>query len=275
MVKLFNRNSTERPGRETPGNLPAVLGLAILAFAGGESATAQVNTEAMRGTEVTPGLHTSLEARYTWVSGNTEFVKTNGMARLDYQKEDYHGFLVGNYEFGRQGGETFIQNGFAHLRNVFGLSHRISLEIFAQMEFNDFLMLQQRRLLGGGFRYGLGGAPSGPIRGARADLGLGLMQEHEEIDGEAPDGSTVFRATSYANLRFDLGNRVTAHAVAYYQPRLSGISDYRVLGQAGLGVELSRNLFLQTALKGRYDSSPPDILEPFDIEAVNGLKLAF
>lgn len=275
MVKSINCNSSERSGRNVPGNLPAVLGLAFLAIAGAESATAQVNTEAMRGTDATPGLHTSLEARYTWVSGNTEFVKTNGMARLDYRKEDYHGFLVGNYEFGRQGGETFIQNGFAHYRNVLGLSRRIASEVFAQMEFNDFLMLQQRRLLGAGFRYSLGGAPNGSIRGAKADLGLGLMQEHEEIDGEAPDGTTVFRATSYANLRFDLGNRVTANAVAYYQPRLAVISDYRILGQAGLGIDLSRNLSLQTAIKGRYDSRPPGILDPFDIEAVNGLKLAF
>lgn len=256
-------------------NLLTVLAWVILAVPGAAPVCAQVNTEAMRGTGLAAGWHSSLEGRFTWVAGNTEFVKANGLARADYLRKGYHGFLVGNYEFGRQGGETFIQNGFAHFRNVVGIARGTDAEFFAQLEFNDFLMLQQRRLFGAGLRYRLGAAAADSLPRARADLGLGLMQEHEEIEGEAPDGTTVIRATSYANLLFGLGNRVAAQAVVYYQPRLAAMADYRILGQAGLDIGLARNLSLETALKGRYDSRPPGNLKPFDIEAVNGLKLAF
>lgn len=136
--------------------LPTALSLLISASISAVPASAQVNTEAMRGDGGTPGLHSSLEGHFTWVSGNAEFVKTNGLARADYVRDRYHGFLVGNYELGRQDDETFIRNGFAHFRNVVGLLPRTALELFAQLEFNEFLMLQQRRLLGAGLRYNLG-----------------------------------------------------------------------------------------------------------------------
>jgi hypothetical protein len=153
------------------------------------------------------------------------------------------------------------------------------LELFAQLEFNEFLLLRQRRLLGAGVRYGLVSAPAPADSGFRgqAHLGVGAMHEHEELDldGDGDEEASVIRATSYLNLRMDLDDRVAVHAVAYYQPRVDDAEDYRLLGQAGLTVMLHRNLSLETAVKGRYDSQPPADLESYDVEAVNGLRITF
>jgi hypothetical protein len=257
----------------------AALTAWILALPAAGPARAQVNTEALRGKDVPEGFRTGLEGRFTWVAGNSEFTKVNGLSRVDYLRGLYHGFLVGNYELGRQDDETFIHNGFAHLRNVVAVLPRTALELFAQLEFNEFLLLRQRRLLGAGARYGLAAAPadSSAERGFRgqAHLGLGLMHEREELDLESDDGTSAIRATGYLNLRLDLDDRVAAHGVAYYQPRVADAEDYRILWQAGLTVKLHRNLALEAAVKGRYDSQPPADLESYDVEAVNGFRIAF
>jgi hypothetical protein len=271
---------TERSFIPHRGPIPAALMACIIAVAAAGPAKAQVNTEALRGKDVVQGFQTSLEGRFTWVAGNSEFTKVNGLSRVDYLRGRYHGFLVGNYELGRQDDETFIHNGFAHLRNVVDLLPRTALELFAQLEFNEFLLLRQRRLLGAGFRYSLAAAPAPVDSGFRgqAHLGLGLMHEHEELDLDAGDGdeeSSVIRATSYVNLRMDLNDKVAAHAVAYYQPRVDDAEDYRILGQAGLSVKLYRDLSLEMAVKGRYDSQPTADLESYDVEAVNGLRITF
>lgn len=252
------------------------LAAALAACLSAVPAMAQVNTEALRGKGVEQGFQTSLEGRFTWVAGNSEFTKVNGLSRVDYLRGRYHGFLVGNYELGRQDDETFIHNGFAHLRNVVGVLPRTALELFAQLEFNEFLLLTQRRLLGGGLRYGLESAPADSGFRGQAHLGLGLMHEFEEIDLETGDEETsVYRATSYLNLRADLDDRVSVHGVAYYQPRFTDLEDYRLLWQAGLTVRLHRNLALEIAVKGRFDSQPPSGLKRHDAEAVNGLRITF
>lgn len=270
-------NMTERSLYPRRGPVAAALMAWILAFAATGPAGAQVNTEALRGKDVAQGFQAGLEGRFTWVAGNSEFAKVNGLSRVDYLRGRYHGFLVGNYELGRQDDETFIHNGFAHLRNVVDLLPRTALELFAQLEFNEFLLLRQRRLLGAGVRYGLASAPADSGFRGQVHLGLGLMHEHEELDLDLheDDESSAIRATSYVNLRLDLNDKVAAHAVAYYQPRADDTEDYRILGQAGFSVRLYRNLSLEAAVKGRFDSQPPADLENFDVEAVNGLRVTF
>jgi putative salt-induced outer membrane protein YdiY len=239
------------------------------------SVTAQVNTEAMRGIEYSQGFQSSLAGQFTWVSGNSEFVKTNGLARIDYVQGRYQGFLVGNYELGKKDGDNFIHNGFMHFRNVIQLIPHADLELFSQLEFNEFLQLERRQLLGGDIRLGMATASVDSVVAGRAYLGLGLMHEIESIDGDFPDHQSVVRATSYLNVKWNIGDRLLLQAVAYYQPRIKDAEDYRILAQSSLTIKLYKNLAFETAFKLRFDSQPPRGVKTIDMESVNGLRINF
>ena len=44
----------------------------------------QVNTEAIRGNNLLPGIHHNLELDFAYISGNTEILNLNGSYRADY-----------------------------------------------------------------------------------------------------------------------------------------------------------------------------------------------
>ena len=44
----------------------------------------QVNTEAIRGNNLLPGIHHNLELDFAYISGNTEILNLNGSYRTDY-----------------------------------------------------------------------------------------------------------------------------------------------------------------------------------------------
>ncbi len=239
------------------------------------TAHAQVNTEALRGPAREAGFYATLEGNFTLVAGNSDFVKTNGLARLDFVHGKYHGFLLGNYELGQQDGQSFIHNGFSHFRHVYEFAGSTAVEGFGQLEFNEFLLLRFRRLLGGGLRLGRPPRQADKTPLWKTYVGLGLMHELEKIDTSPISETSLFRGTSYVNFRIDFDTRFTGHAIVYYQPAVTDWEDYRILGQAGLLFHLTRGLALETRGKTRFDSEPPVGVRGYDFEMVNGFRISF
>ena len=63
------------------------------------SVYSQVNTEAIRGNNLLPGIHHNLELDFAYISGNTEILNLNGSYRADYvSNSNWHGFFVWKYD---------------------------------------------------------------------------------------------------------------------------------------------------------------------------------
>jgi len=181
------------------------------------------------------------------------------------------------YQRGNEDQEDFINKAFLHLRLIRRFDRRISGEFFGQKEFNDFILLKDRILIGGGIRVDLLSNDSGPgeDRPVRLFLGSGAMWENEEIDTDPVTETRFFRSTNYVSLAWRADERVTLNTVAYYQVRFRDIEDYRILLESGFGFDLTESFAFQAGLNLRFDSDPPDGVKRHDIDFRNGLRLSF
>jgi hypothetical protein len=247
--------------------------------------SAQVNTEALRKEDLSPGLHTTLGADLGYIAGNSNLVQLRSNLRFDYLSGGNHFFLVTQYQQGRKDERRFINKGFAHLRGVKTLTPRLHVEGFLQREFNEFIDLEDRQLAGGGLRIRWhqrqGTAETPPP--LQLNTGVGLMWERERIDtsGQAPGDpehgavASLIRSTNYLVVRWNIDNRLALLSTTYYQFDLRRLSDYRVLWEGRLNFTITKGLSLTVNLNLRYDSEPPRGIKPLDLEITNGVSYSF
>lgn len=249
--------------------LSAIL---LLPFA----ATGQVNTEAMRRSDLTPGFHRQASLTFTYQDGNSEFSKLATGLRLDLVRPTVYGFLVAKYDWGEEAQEKFLNKGFAHLRGIFQRHLWWRPELFAQMEFNQFIDLERRALAGGGLRMQAIDRVAADSSGRRlsAQVGVGAMFEQERLDNVAETQETV-RSTNYLSLVWQVDKRTSLQFISYYQVSLETFRDYRIIGEGNLAVYLTDRIGLTTAVNLRYNNVPPTGVETTDIEISNGITVRF
>ena len=227
----------------------------------------QVNTEKLRqlikeelGTQHTANIH------YGFASGNSNHATLKLKVRSDHRKTKHHFFVSGDIHTGHSDGENYVNRGFVHLRWTHLLSKHWHTETYAQQEFNDFIDLDSRTLLGAGLRY----TPSLESKKIQLTAGTGLMIEQENHTQTANE--TLVRSSSYltGHLKVGLG---TLSGTTYIQPAVREFSDYRILTEANLETPLTRRISLTVTLQARYDNQPPSNLRRYDIELLNGLKV--
>ena len=245
-------------------------------------ASAQVNifsAETMRQMRLDPGWYNSVTLNLTRQTGNTDLLTLKTRFRSDYLTGKYHAFMVADLQQGEKDGKSFTDKGMIHGRVVRFLTERTAAEIFVQKQFNEFILLQDRNLAGGGVRI----APLGEFARSKDNavfnpyLGIGLMWENERIDeAEAGEVETnIIRSTNYVTWAWQVAERLASATTAYYQFDLERVSDFRVLLESSLGFRLTGKLSLNATLNLRYDNEPPAGVKGNDLEIVNGFSYLF
>ena len=218
-------------------------------------ASAQVNIfnpETMRQMELEPGWYNNVALNLTVHSGNTDLLTLKTRFRSDYLVGTYHTFVMANLQQGRKDGKSFIDKGLIHLRGVRSVSQIMAIETFVQKQFNDFILLQDRNLAGGGIRIApLGGRAKSENDGAfKPYIGIGAMWENEVIN-ESQAGqieTNILRSTNYVTGTWRIDERLTAAATSYYQFHPKSVSDFRILFEGNIGFRLTRKLAFNTRL---------------------------
>ncbi len=238
--------------------------------------SAQVNTEVMRkGDE---GLSLGLKSLLSYQSGNTDKLSVSGGANISYVGDFWYGFMAGNIGYSETSSVKDTWKGFGHVRGGRKLfTDWFSVELFAQKEFDEFLTLNDRNLLGGSLRF-YSSFPDGG--GVRVYLGLGLMMENETLDYSSVDGSdresTILRSTNYLTFSWKLNDSLLFGSTLYYQPAPADFKDYRVLVNSNLDVKIFECFSFTTAVNFRYDNEPPvTVAEKYDVEFNYGIKFEF
>lgn len=242
---------------------------------------AQVNTEAMRKEDIEPGAHIDLGGNIGYTEGNSNLFQNRSKLRLDYIQDWGHMFLVANYRLGRKDETLFINKGFTHFRTVKPLWQALSGEFFLQKEFNEFIQLQDRQLLGLGLRIKWHELQPFSTRFEHLQLitGVGIMSEREEIDIGA-DGTRrdpvhgalaqLIRSTNYIVLGWKPKESLAFLTTAYFQFDTHRAEDYRILTQSTLKVAITKRLALTIEMNLRHDSEPPGDVKAFDLDLTNG-----
>jgi len=229
-----------------------------------------LNVEGLQGEEV-EGVHGEVSARLRFASGNTDLSQVGGDLGVGFLSERHWLRAYGGVERLEQKGKDILDNRYVHLRYNYRFSERLRTFHFFQLQANQNLLLDQRRLLGTGLRYRvLGGTRN------RLEIGSGLMLERERLNAEKlgpeedPNTETVRLSNLMVGSGF-LGEGRRWVTVVYYQPNMREFQDYRLSGEVGLGVELVASLQLDVALTWRHDSRAPADLEKDDL----GFKTGF
>ena len=278
------------------GHGRAVRALATLALATALTAPAdaQVNTENMRVGANEPGWGGIFDLNSSLQRGNTEREVLGAGVRLQYawpppaeaEGDDAEDddvaegpantvFMTSNYSFTRLNENRFVNNALSHLRFIRRHSPRVSYELFGQHQFNEFIRLEQRLLLGGGGRFQVLEAPQTEIF-----LGTGYMLERETLDlaGQLPEArrSEHHRSTNYLTVRYNSEDeRFRLVETVYVQTRVDRLQDYRLLSETSFEIRLLRRLALAVNLNVTHDSEPPTGVKDTDVVLSNSLRYSF
>jgi putative salt-induced outer membrane protein YdiY len=221
------------------------------------------NVQSILATEADPGLSGAISGSADWRSGNIDFLSLTATPVARYSSGNHLiiGLAQANHKTSNDA--TIISRFFEHLRYRYQISDRVLAEVYGQHEFDGVKRLKLRALAGAGPKievlqeksYGL-------------NLGVSYMLEYEELqdDGPADGGATDLqhRNSTYLVGRYELDERVQFFETFYFQPRLSGASDYRILNETQISFSLTKRLSFSTALNISYDANPPDTIKKLD-----------
>ncbi len=230
------------------------------------SAAAQiVNVQALFDEKAELGPAAAIELGGDWRTGSTELFSVRGslVGQLRSERDVWLGVIRGEYSFAT--GERIVSQVLEHVRYRRKLTERLSAEVFAQHEYNEFRRLQFRALLGAGPRVILLNAET-----VGFTFGVALMLEHERLrkDGEvdAGDRYTDPRVSSYLLGRLRLMENIDLVETVYLQPRVTRPSDLRVLNETLFAVTPNPLVTVGIGFNLTYDSAPPATVPALDTQ---------
>jgi len=247
---------------------------------------AQINTEALRKQDLGLGSHFLLGANLSFIQGNSSIFQSHLKSRWDYILERSNFFIILNQKISRKDDKVFINQGFGHIRGVKNLTHKLQSELFLQQEYNEFINLQSRKLIGLGIRVKSQEpvkAPSNPTP-LICVLGISFMFEQEAMDagplgllGDPVHGelARLLRSSNYVVVNWAPSPSLNITTTTYYQVDTRRLADYRMLSQSQARLGLTEKLALNFTLNMRYDSEPPATIKNLDLEFSQGLTYSF
>lgn len=245
-----------------------------------QAAEGQVNTEKFRRYATHEGFVFNTKMQVGYSDGNSKYISLDGTLRLDYNGKKNNAFIVGNYEYKETEAAKVVNKGFVHLRGVRPFNETLALEGFLQQEFNEFLYLNDRKLVGGSLRTRLQNWQSkkDSISTFASYLGLGAMYEYEIYDVQEGEDLTVIRntmrASAYLTFDLNLSNRINCWAVGYFQPNVKALHDFRSVLETGVEIWVIGRLYFTVDLSYRYNNQPVGDVTNFDLVFKNGLRYA-
>lgn len=154
---------------------------------------------------------------------------------------------------------------FIHLRFNYELSDRITSNAYTQFQSNSILAITYRRLLGLNFDYDFDSSDKNTFT-------LGAFRELEMYEDASQ--ALLYRANVVVNSEVEI-KQTKIVGFAYYQPSLSNITDYRLIGELSARVPLAPSVQLMVNLASRYDSIPISSIGSWDVGSTMGLRIKF
>jgi hypothetical protein len=258
-------------------------------------AQATVNIEKYRLALAEDGAGGGVSLGVNWKAGNVDYFETSLGGTAGYRRGQHLllGVISGTYAAKRTGddrmedpGGTLFQTDARYSNKLLGalrynleLNDRLAGELFTQLQYDEFLLLDLRSLGGLGGRLMVLSGERGNLH-----LGSGYMLEYESQDPElvAEDPTTLaHRWTSYLSFSLQPTEGLTISSTGYAQPRITDFSDYRLLNESALSVAISDHFSLGIAFTLRHDSDPVELIEgepallPTDTSISNKISVEF
>tara|TARA_A100001015_G_scaffold202924_1_gene226720 strand:+ start:353 stop:1120 length:768 start_codon:yes stop_codon:yes gene_type:complete len=239
------------------------------------SAFAQVNTELMRDENHNKKFSNNFSLDFVYQASQEKYFDIGiGGTSNYFVKDDFHAFLIIDYQSGylssNIGNEVIINRGFGHLRVTKKIMPKTDFELFCQAGFNDFILINDRKLFGSGFRKNL-------IKKNKINsfFGFGLMQEREIYDLLENSRELLLRYTSYTTLTFQISDNIYMNNILYFQPVLKKANDFRLLLDNEIEFKINRVFSTQLKINYRYDNEPHGDSKKTYFQIHNGFEFNF
>ena len=213
------------------------------------------------------------DAGINLVENGRQVLTMNGRLTLQYQRYRHTWLSFSDYALVRAAGQDLVDQGFQHLRYNYELSERWTYEAFAQIQYNERLLIGLRQLLGTGLRLQV--LQTEADRGLH--VGLAYMYEYDEVAER-----TIFhrdhRLSSYVSFRVKPTPTLQLAGTSYYQPLLSDFGTYRVSTRNQATLTITERLSFTTTFELTYDArlrEDAPTVPAVVYKWVNGLRYQF
>jgi hypothetical protein len=195
---------------------------------------------------------------------------TGQLEKLAYDKHFF--LLIGGYNFAKAAGQSFLNDGFVHLRYNYGLSEKWIFEAFTQGQYNERTNILFRGLAGSGLRLKL---KSGEKN--RFYVGLAYIFEQNQYNRDLIPTQNNHRMSSYFSYNLGLTHNSRLVHTTYFQPLLNNFANNRLSSDATLLFNFTKHLVFKASFNTSFDNDPrlPDSIPDWIYTWTNGLRWDF
>lgn len=185
-----------------------------------------------------------------------------------HHNEKRNVLFMNDVSFVNANNTNLVNNAFQHVRYIKQGDSVVFPEAFAQIQFNQQLDITMRVLTGAGLRFRV-------YKDAKSFFYTGyvMMYEHEKNPELTPQNN--IRLSSYASVDFSKWDYLPITFVAYLQPKITDINDYRISVEASLLFRSVSRFSFRSQAKCTYDSDPPPGINAFYSSFNNSIVLQF
>lgn len=223
-----------------------------------------INVLPLLADEAEDGFSLETAAGGSYLTGNIPFLTFRGNLLMRYHEGDHRIISSSAAEFGRGGGDPFLNRQTTHLRYQYELRDELVAEAFGQLTNDRVWRLKLRALGGAGLRFDL-------VEKEKVGLfaGLGYILEHERLSEKEDVSDSGLRRLnhrlgSYFTLGWKPEESISFQQTMYFQPRFDDPLDLRLLSLSALAVRLTEKLALTVSLQVLYNTWTPETIVPVD-----------
>ncbi len=238
----------------------------------------QVNTEKFRKFYTSKGFLYNLKATFSLKAGNSEYGAVKLTGRVDHNGKKFDQFIVADIEYKSTADEQITNKGFAHLRGMWNLARRTNLEFFLQREYDKFIDLNSRNLVGTAIKYRLVETRSSKDSTNTFDINVstGIMYEGENYNSDPENiEKNLARSTNFISADWLIKDKLNLTGVVYYQPAFSNFNDFRVAAWLTFEFSVIKRFYIVFEISYKYNSRPVNDIKPFDLSIENGIRFEF
>lgn len=222
----------------------------ILIFCSSLAYSQIMNVEKLR-LESDSGWTGNVKGSYNINKSSSKIKQFHTNIHIQYKRNIHTFLIVSNLSFIKAGEENFENNGSQHFRYTRTINDWMSLEGFAQFQFNKVLKVNFRNLWGGGVRFEIFNEKK-----IKWFLGNIVMFEHEQPQNSGVENN--LRLSYYVNFMWKLKDNISLNTITYIQPKMFDLPDYRLLWQSSLKFKVLQNLSVGIQHNWMNDVRPPE-----------------
>jgi hypothetical protein len=202
--------------------------------------------------------------------GNTQYFEFEVDAKVQYQSERHRWRAIASSTRRTALGAEVAESRVAHLRHNYRFLPRVSSIVFLQGQYNPFVRVETRVLVGGGARVEV-------VQGIRwnSAVGLTLMHEIEELTYQKGEYTTRNRFSFFLTVYRAEKKGVNIDIWGFYQPVIDDLANARASGAASIRVNVVGGLYFLAGYVVSHDSNPPESVKKLDQTLRSGLGWDF